>query len=168
MTHSMIGNNDGRQETTTGINTTHDTNMTLFQIPSTEEINTIPVIGKGKRCLVIKDEAKDYGAEPVPHAPGKRTGQALFAEFCLVYTTDRLEQGSKKDIAIKTLCCPLTHHDLPLLGLWTPFNKLVSSHDCISMVQDYLPVAPYPLEYPVCQEYLDFLLNLIEELDEMV
>ena len=42
VTHSTIDNNDGRQETMTGVGTTHNTNMTLFQVPSAEEISIIP------------------------------------------------------------------------------------------------------------------------------
>ena len=45
VSHSTIDNNDGRQKTMTGVRTTHDTNMTLFQVPSAEEIIIIPVIG---------------------------------------------------------------------------------------------------------------------------
>ena len=36
-THSTLDNNDGRQETITGAGTTHDTNKTLFQLPTSEE-----------------------------------------------------------------------------------------------------------------------------------
>ena len=36
-THCTIDNNDGRQETMTGSGTTHDTNITIFQLPTKKE-----------------------------------------------------------------------------------------------------------------------------------
>ena len=36
-THSTIDNNDGRQETMTGLGITHDTNITMFQLPIKKE-----------------------------------------------------------------------------------------------------------------------------------
>ena len=153
VTHSIIDNNDGRQETMTGVGTTHDTNMTLFQVPSPEEISIIPVIGDEERPLVINDDTKDWGVEPLPYR--KRVGPAVFTNFCLQVKTDYLEESLKRDIAW-SLCGTLSDEDLPLLGSWTPYNKLVSSHDCESIIQEYLPVKPHPPEYPVCKEYLDF------------
>ena len=44
-THSTVDNNDGKQETLTGAGTTHDTNKTLFQLPTKEEKESIPEIG---------------------------------------------------------------------------------------------------------------------------
>ena len=52
-----------------------------------------------------------------------------------------------------------------LLGSWTAFNKKVSSYETSQMIQEYLPVTPHSPEYPVCKEYLDFLLDVICELD---
>ena len=42
----------------TGVGTTHDKNMTLFQVPSAEEISIIPVIGEEEGPLVINDDTK--------------------------------------------------------------------------------------------------------------
>lgn len=50
MTHSTIDNNDGRQDTWTGKGTTHDTNKTLFQVPSSAEIEAIPVNGESENA----------------------------------------------------------------------------------------------------------------------
>ena len=44
VTHSTMDNNDGRQESVTGAGTTHDTNQTLFQLPTLHEIQNIPQI----------------------------------------------------------------------------------------------------------------------------
>ena len=45
MTHSTIENNDGRQNANTGSGTTHVTNITIFNVPNTKELLTIPVVG---------------------------------------------------------------------------------------------------------------------------
>ena len=40
VTHSTMDNNDGMQESVTGAGTTHDTNQTLFQLPTTFEVKS--------------------------------------------------------------------------------------------------------------------------------
>ena len=55
--------------------------------------------------------------------------------------------------------------ELPLLGSWTPFNREVTDHLTTACIQEFLPVTPHPPEYPICKEYLDFLLEIIEELE---
>ena len=34
-----------------------------------------------------------------------------------------------------------------------------------AVVQEYLLVNPHPPDYPICKEYLDFLLDVIDELE---
>ena len=51
--HSTLDNNDGRQNTLTGSGTTHDTNVTLFQIPSKSE-ETLPTFGEQIEFTSIK------------------------------------------------------------------------------------------------------------------
>ena len=46
VTHITMDNNDGRQESVAGFGITHDTNQTLFQLPTEEEKESIPQIGK--------------------------------------------------------------------------------------------------------------------------
>ena len=46
VTHSAMDNNDGRQESVTGFGTTRDTSQTLLQLPTEEEKEYIPQIGK--------------------------------------------------------------------------------------------------------------------------
>ena len=41
LTVPHIDNNDGRQETLTGAGTTHDSNKTLFQLPTKQELDTV-------------------------------------------------------------------------------------------------------------------------------
>ena len=54
---------------------------------------------------------------------------------------------------------------LPLLGSWTSFNKKVTEFDTARCVQEYLPVYPHPPAYPICKKYLDFLCEVILELE---
>lgn len=101
---------------------------------------------------------------PTPYTLKKRVGPPKFTNFVPEFDKGLLEKAFRKDIAW-SLCGILDDEDLPLLGSWTPFNKLVSGHESEKIVQEYLPVTPHPPEYPVCKEYLDFLLNVIEELE---
>ena len=64
-THSTMDNNDGKQETVDGSGTTHDTNITMFQLPSTEEV-ALPTIGEqpdipDKLTETLED---DYNVKP--------------------------------------------------------------------------------------------------------
>ena len=34
-----------------------------------------------------------------------------------------------------------------------------------AVVQEYLPVNPHPPDYPICKEYLNFVLEVIDELE---
>ena len=45
-THSKITNNDDRQETMTGSGTTHDTNITMFQLPTKKEKEEVLPLSK--------------------------------------------------------------------------------------------------------------------------
>ena len=45
-THSIIDNNDGRQETMTGSGTTHDTSITMFQLPTKNEKEEVLPLSK--------------------------------------------------------------------------------------------------------------------------
>ena len=162
-THSTVDNNDGSQETWTGKGTTHDTNKTLFQVPSKEELN-IPVIGEVQAPLVLNEEPINWNKEPLPYTLGKRVGPPLLPDLQIERQDNLLEESLMKDIAW-SLCGAIVDEELPLIGSWTAFNKMVSSHDSNQIVQEYLPVSPHPPEYPVCKEYLDFLLDIIEELE---
>ena len=163
-THSTIDNNDGQQETVTGSGTTHDTNKTLFQVLSTVEKEKVPIIGDKTKPLVLFEAVNDFNAEPLPYDIGKRCGPNLFPGFKITSETDELEAALKRDIAW-SLCGTLKDDDLPILGSWTVFNKCVSKETYEAVVQEYLPVSPFPPDYPVCKEYLDFLLDVIEDLE---
>ena len=163
-THSTIDNNDGRQETMTGSGTTHDTNKTIFQVLSIQEKENIPVIGEVERPLLLRDEPNIWTTEPLPYSIGKRRGPELFTQFQMQYDVDQIQITLKRDIAW-SLCGVLNDDELPMLGSWTCFNKFVSDVNYEAVVQKYLPVNPHPPEYPICKEYLDFLLEVIDELE---
>ena len=100
----------------------------------------------------------------MPYTLGKRVGPPLLPDLQIERQDNLLEASLMKDIAW-SLCGAIVDEELPLIGSWTAFNKMVSSHDSNQIVQEYLPVSPHPPEYPVCKEYLDFLLDIIEELE---
>ena len=66
-THSTVDNNDGNQETLTGAGTTHDTNKTLFQLPTKEENESLPEIGyQVERQLDICDSVENEQTKAAP------------------------------------------------------------------------------------------------------
>ena len=48
---------------------------------------------------------------------------------------------------------------------WGPFHRMVTCHKTAACVQEFLRVSPHPPEYPICKGYLDFLVEIINELD---
>lgn len=164
VTHSTLDNNDGRQETWTGKGTTHDTNKTVFQLLSKEE-ESIDVIGVKERCLDISEEYVERDNIPAYH-PGKRVGPAVFPRHVDIKARDAVLQSLKENIAWSAAgSLTSNNEELPLLGSWTPFKKATTNHVTNACVQEYLPVTPHPPEYPVCKDYLDLLLQMIEELE---
>ena len=157
VTHSSIDNNDGRQDTITGTGTTHDTNATLFQLPSKEE-EFLPTIGEEQeQPLNLCDEIEDHLITTVPSfAIGKKEGPPLFPDYSEDQDTSLLDLCLKKDIAWSVAGSLQSNEDNPLM---------TSSAELTKCIQQYLPVIPEPPEYPVCKDYLDFLLELIKDLN---
>ena len=165
VTHSTIDNNDGRQDTWTGSGTTHDTNKTVFQLPTKEEQQCIPIIGTKERSLDI-DEYNNHIQEVPYYHPGKRVDPPLFPSHKDEKSRKHLDLCLKRDIAWSMAgALKSDNEELPLLGSWTPFNREVTDHLTTACIQEFLPVTPHPPEYPICKEYLDFLLEIIEELE---
>ena len=54
---------------------------------------------------------------------------------------------------------------LHLLGSWTAFNKTVCEKESVKSLLKYLPANENPPEYPVCKEYLNFILDVIKFLN---
>ena len=91
---------------------------------------------------------------------GKRNGLDLFPKIQMQFDTDQTELALKRDVAW-SLCGVLNDSNLPLLGSWTFFSKLVSNMKYEAAVQEHLPLNPRPRDYHICKEYLDFLLEVI-------
>ena len=161
--HSTIDNIDRCQETLTGSGTTHETNKTIFQVLPTEEKQNLSMIRKQERPLLLKDEPSIWSTGPLLYNIGKRNARDLFSKFQMHFDTDQTELALKREIAW-SLCGVLNDDDLSLLGSWTFFNKLVSNMKYEAVVQEYLLVNPHPPDYPICKEYLDFLLEIIDGL----
>ena len=54
---------------------------------------------------------------------------------------------------------------LPKLGSWTAFNRVISKEKPLTCIQEFLPVVPHPPKYPICKKYLDFMLDVMEDLE---
>ena len=169
-THSTLDNNDGKQETLTGKGTTHDTNKTLFQLPTAEEKEAIPQIGSLiERQLDLCNNVGDEEAEIASYHIGKFVGPPLMPTYEDDDSVlDELDLCFKKDVvwsAAGSLPQEFNGEELPLLGSWTAFNKAISPFTTEPCTQEYLPVTAAPPEYPVCKEYLDGLLDIMQDLE---
>ena len=121
--------------------------------------------GEQERPFLLRNEPSIWSPSPLPYNIGKRNGPDLFRKFQIQFDTDQTELALKRDIAW-SLCGVLNDDDLQLqlFGSWTFFKKLVSNVKYEAVVQEYLPVNPHPPDYPTCKCYLDFLLEIIDEL----
>ena len=152
----------------TGLGTTHDTNKTLFQLPSKQQLQNIPPLGDDDITpLDIFDDGSF--SEPVPYETGTRLEPLLYPYYeDDINLKNELDNCLMKDIAWSNAGSSpndFQGENLQLLGSWTPFNKIVTTLLPDKCIQEYLPVSLYAPDYPVCKEYLDFMLDVIEELE---
>ena len=169
VTHSTIDNNDGRQETMTGKGNTHDTNRTVFQLPTIDE-ESIPTLydEHSENSPVSENDMTDLGKEVPPCYIDKKVGPPLFPKYKRVNDSNLLDDCLKRDVTWSVAgALPLSFEDEDVtpLGSWTSFNKLTTSKETLRYVQEYLPVISSTPEYPVCKQYLDFLFELMDDLE---
>ena len=117
--------------------------------------------GEQQRPLLLKDEQSIWSTDPRPSNTGKRNRSDEFPKFQMQFDTDQTKLVLKRDIAW-SLCSVLNDDDLPLLGSWSFFKKLVSNVKYEAVVQEYLPANPRPPDYPTCKDHLDLLLEVID------
>ena len=152
----------------TGLGTTHDTNKTLFQLSSKHQLQDISPLGEQDASPfdVFDDE---IFCEPIPYEIGTRSELPLYPDYeDGAGVASELNICLLKDIAWSiagSLPSSFDGEHLQLLGSWTPFNKYVTTSSTNKCIQEYLPVSPYAPEYSICKEYLDFMLEVIEELE---
>ncbi len=95
-------------------------------------------------------------------------GPKNFPNHTDVKGRQELDLCLQKDIAWSAACSlpdKLFEDAVASLGSWTAFEKQVSQYQPLICVQEYLPVTPAPPDYPMLKEYLDFLLDMIKDLD---
>ena len=162
VTHSTIDNNDGREDTMRGFGTTHDTNSTLFQLPTVQERTAIPTILEENDSIDFNlQETDNFTKEILPYNIGKRIGPPLFT-IIDNNPSDLLNHCLEVDL-IWSICGSFLsifeNEEFVKIGSWTSYQKLFSQYKTLSCIQEYPP------EYPVCKEYLDFLIDLLRQLE---
>ena len=164
-THSTMDNNDGHQETIDGCGTTHDTNITMFQIPTKDDLllPTLEEQPETPRSLLL-----DRGYCVRPYDIGKLKGPPRIPHECSNEKDDEIKFCLKRDIAWATAGTLISHEEessFSPLGSWTAFMRQTSSTVPIKCIQEYQPVIPSPPEYPICKQYLDSVIEIINDLE---
>ena len=81
-THSTIDNNDGREETMTGLGITHHTNITMFQLPTKKEKEEVLPLSKEINTFQAEsNKLTSDGREISPFNIYSRVGPPLFKNF---------------------------------------------------------------------------------------
>ena len=174
-THSTVDNTNGKQETLTGEGATHDTTQTLFQLPTEKEREeTVPICLQNETSLNVHGtidcvDLFNIDEDHLHYDAGTRAEPPLFPD-----TRDDENSRSEIDFCLKkdiiwslagSISGSIAGSELPKLGSWTSFNRMVSNTKSLPCIQEYLPVTPHPPHYPICKQYLDFMLQVIEDLD---
>ena len=79
-----------------------------------------------------------------------------------------LDDSLKKDIAWSSAEGNDEYMESQLetsLRSWTCFKKDTSNLMFDKSIVEYLPMVPEPPEYPICKKFLDYLLDIMKELD---
>ena len=79
--------------------------------------------------------------------------------------TSEIDSCFKKDFVWSLSENVIEIENLPLIGSWTSFNKMVTEFKTEKCIQEYMPVCPHPPEYPVCKQCLHFLGEVILDLE---
>ena len=168
-THSTMDNNDGKQETIDGTGTTHDTNITMFQLPTEEEM-LLPTIGHQQTIPEKLSSTLEEEYTVKPYFIGKLAGPPKFDLLADDEpSSDELQYCLKRDIAWAAAGALVADENgdasYDPLGSWTAFLRQTTSSVPIKCIQEYQPVWPHPPEYPICKKYLDSIIELINDLE---
>ena len=116
----------------------------------------------------IADETIEI-KEITPYSVGKRVPLPLLQWNDLESNDNPLKLCFSKDLIWAIASGLLKDIDgatnLPFLSSWTAFNKNVTDVTTFKSIMNYMPATPEPLDYKVCKEYLDFLVNIFDTLE---
>ena len=116
----------------------------------------------------IADETIEI-KEITPYSVGKRVPLPLLQWNDLESNDNPLKFCFSKDLIWAIASGLLKDIDgatnLPFLSSWTAFNKNVTDVTTFKSIMNYMPAIPEPLDYKVCKEYLDFLVNIFDTLE---
>ena len=167
-THSTIDNNDGKQETIDGTGTTHDTNITMFQLPTDDELLLPTIKEEDETPQTLLDSTEEENTVKPFHI-GKLVSPPLIKADQCDDKDYELELCLKRDIAWSAAGSLIadsdTEQNYDPLGSWTAFMREVTQSSPIKFVQEYQPVLPHAPEYPICKKYLDGIIDIINDLE---
>ena len=168
--HVAIDNSDGRQQTLTGLHTTHHTNGIVFQTerPSDIATNEEPFhIHSKQNAVLVDEEIPDYGSYKIP----KKMSPPPVPDYKDHIHSNLLHWTLKRDIAwvltsaIGGNLNPDTTQELEPIGSWTAFMKNVTHTETPKSHLEYLEVVPLPPGDNVCKWYMDILIEMADDLE---
>ena len=164
-THITTDNSDERQQTLTGLDTTHHTNATVYN-PKNEETST--------KTQEINDDDQEQSRPStrgsINDCNGCKIGKPSPPPIIESYTDntnhDQLDYRLSVDCAMPIGASITSSEEpsYPPLGSWTLFNSKTSNVKTYKSETGFLPVIPQPPSDSVCKYYLDFLLDLKSDL----
>ena len=96
---------------------------------------------------------------------GARKEPPVLIKHVEITGNDTLEERLNIDLVL-AMTANLKSEDVPLppLGSWTVFNSRISTKHTVKSDLDFLPVVPYPPNDSILKDYLDFLIDLKDDL----
>eukprot|EP00794_Sanderia_malayensis_P013459 gene13459-14844_t len=141
--HSTLDNNDGKQETMTGADTTHDTNKTLFQLPTNEEKENIETIGsEAERRLGISDNVDNEPAESLVQfiTPAEESEAVQIGLINDTFKIDSIKSGARKKRGESEMRLKIDGFDQDMLqgSRWQDFlNIRENKEELIQLIAKY-------------------------------
>ena len=161
-THFTLDNNDLRQETSTGHNTSHHTNFVMFQPSPPVKVDADST--RSRLETSTSDPIKNTGYK----VKKPMVGPTPIPSYQDQENTDLIDQCFAKDV-LWSLAGGLPNNDdgdeLSLLGSWTAFMKQTCDEETAESLVKYLPANENPPEYQVCKDYMEFILEVANCLD---
>ncbi|CAB4022567.1 Hypothetical predicted protein [Paramuricea clavata] len=125
------------------------------------------MVSANRRNLDLIDDEDEVKTVPEFYV-GKLKGPPLFPDHSDNEEHDLLDECLKRDIvwSLPSAVSVNTNEETANnVGSWTPFNKEITVVQHGKALLEYLPVIPEAPDYKVCIDFVDYLCDLLKELE---